>query len=140
MKNLLKKEDSTSIVEGFKITIRGEDLKTLKVNGLLNDEIVNFYLSMVAERSKTEGYPSVHAFNSFFLKSLVKGGFMNVARWTKNVKIFEKDFLLIPINFPDPPPGHWVLVVVDVKKKLVQFLDSLGSSKLVFFELLCCKR
>ena len=87
----------------------------------------------------------IYVYNSLFYTKLTessneKNGFELVKRWTKNVDIFEKDFLVIPVNLVN----HWSLVVVvrpalcmqdihsddtvapNSDKSCIMFLDSLG--------------
>ena len=84
-------------------------------------------------------------YNSLFYTKLTescneKEGFDLVKRWTKNVDIFEKDFLVVPINLVN----HWSLVVIvrpalcmletdeddprdlTCHKSCILFMDSLG--------------
>ena len=86
----------------------------------------------------------IYVYNSLFYTKLTescneKEGFELVKRWTKNVDIFERDFLVIPINLLN----HWSLVVVvrpslcmeesnddtidlNAHKSCIMFMDSLG--------------
>lgn len=62
----------------------------------------------------------VHFFNSFFYDKLRTKGYDGVKRWTKNVDIFQKDLLLIPIHLE----VHWSLVSVDIKERSITYFDS----------------
>uniref|UniRef100_A0A8C5LQ87 SUMO specific peptidase 3 n=1 Tax=Leptobrachium leishanense TaxID=445787 RepID=A0A8C5LQ87_9ANUR len=62
----------------------------------------------------------VHFFNSFFYDKLRTKGYEGVKRWTKNVEIFNKQLLLIPIHLE----VHWSLVCVNVIKRTVTYFDS----------------
>lgn len=91
------------VVDKFNIEITREDLQTLAPRQWLNDEIVNFYLQMIAERAKAQEevsfpqttcsaiqsppFPKVHCFNTFFRKKLVDKGYQGVKKWTKKVRI-----------------------------------------------------
>ncbi|GFQ67744.1 hypothetical protein TNCT_691321 [Trichonephila clavata] len=88
----------------------------------LNDNIVNFYLEYIysnyltdRERNKT------FLFNSYFYTSLTRPvcGTLDyestirrrhdfVAKWTKEIDIFTKHFIAIPVNLSK----HWFLVIV----------------------------
>lgn len=59
------------------------------------------------ERSKEKGFPSVHAFNTFFFTKLKAAGYQAVKRWTKKVDVFSVDILLVPIHLG----VHWCLAV-----------------------------
>ena len=95
-------------------------------------------------------HSSIHVYNSLFYTKLTeegdeKKGYDMVRKWTKNVDIFEKEFLVIPINFSN----HWSLAVVvrpglcmysfqdpgegenqaidlNAQKSCIMFMDSLG--------------
>ncbi|NXN20329.1 SENP2 protease, partial [Indicator maculatus] len=106
-----------------KLRVTREAMGTLREGQWLNDEVINFYLQLVAERSRKAGYPSVHAFSTFFYPKLVSGGHAAVRRWTKDMDIFQKDIILVPIHLG----VHWALVVIDVRKKAIRYYDSLGQ-------------
>ncbi|NWU66979.1 SENP2 protease, partial [Pterocles burchelli] len=107
----------------FKLRVTREDIRTLQGLCWLNDEVINFYMSLLMERSKKEGYPLVHAFTTFFYTKLVSGGHQAVKRWTKAVDLFKQDLVLVPINLRK----HWTLAVIDMRKKTIRYLDSLGK-------------
>ncbi|NXK92103.1 SENP2 protease, partial [Formicarius rufipectus] len=99
-----------------------EDISTLHHLNWLNDEVINFYMSLLVERSKKEGYPAVHAFSTFFYPKLCSGGYQAVRRWTRGVDLFKKDLILVPIHLS----VHWALLVIDVRKKTIKYFDSMG--------------
>lgn len=96
------------------ISLNTEDYKCLGKDIFLNDVIIDFYLKYLwlevlssVDRNRT------HIFSSHFFTRLAKpyaveeiDGTMNeaerrhagVQRWTKKVNIFEKDFVIVPIN------------------------------------------
>ncbi|XP_075951032.1 sentrin-specific protease 7-like [Anarhichas minor] len=129
-----------------RITVTKEDLACLRGGEFLNDVIIDFYLKFlllegvggsVAERS--------HVFSSFFYKQLSRRRaagvddtpsvpdrhmrHQRVKTWTRNVDIFTKDFLFVPVN----QEAHWYLVVVcfpgleEVQHQ--EFQSSTGGSK-----------
>ncbi|NWU90442.1 SENP2 protease, partial [Upupa epops] len=108
----------------FKLKVTREDIGTLRNLRWLNDEVINFYMSLLMERSKKEGYPAVHAFSTFFYPKLISGGYKAVRRWTRGVDLFSKDIVLVPIHLR----VHWALVVIDVRGKSISYLDSMGQS------------
>ncbi|PKK16440.1 sentrin-specific protease 1-like, partial [Columba livia] len=91
--------------EAFRLTITRKDIQTLNNLNWLNDEIINFYMNLLMERSKEKGLPAVHAFNTFFFTKLKTAGYQAVKRWTKKVDIFSVDLLLVPIHLG----VHWCL-------------------------------
>jgi sentrin-specific protease 1 len=115
------------LIEKFNIEIRHKDLKTLEGLNWLNDEIINFYFSLIMERSKiVENYPSVHVMNTFFYTTLTKKGFASVKRWTRKVDIFSMDFVLIPLHLG----VHWTLCSVNNQKKRISYYDSMGGGRI----------
>ncbi|KAM4755163.1 sentrin-specific protease 1 [Cyanocitta cristata] len=109
--------------EAFRLTITRKDIQTLNNLNWLNDEIINFYMNLLMERSKEKDLPAVHAFNTFFFTKLKTAGYQAVKRWTKKVDIFSVDLLLVPIHLG----VHWCLAVVDFRKKTITYYDSMGG-------------
>jgi len=54
----------------FKLRITRGDIQTLKNYHWLNDEVINFYMNLLVERNKKQGYPALHAFSTFFLSQI----------------------------------------------------------------------
>jgi sentrin-specific protease 1 len=74
------------VADKFNITVGNHDIRTLRDRQWLNDEIVNFYVNLLMERSeKEEGWPKIHCFNTFFYPTLRDSGYQKVRRWTKKV-------------------------------------------------------
>lgn len=122
-------DEELSVIQNSIINF--ETFQRLKPLVHLNDEIMNCYLSLVAERSKhrrssDRPLPFVRSFSSFLYKRMLTDGeyvFHNVRRWTRLFDIFNYDLALIPINYTDL---HWVLVVINLKAKRIEYYDSLG--------------
>ncbi|XP_061861289.1 sentrin-specific protease 2 [Colius striatus] len=108
----------------FKLKVTRGDIQTLRNLCWVNDEVINFYMNLLMARSKKEGYPAIHAFSTFFYPKLLSGGYKAVMRWTRNVDLFKQDMVFVPIHLK----LHWALVVVDVRKKSIRYLDSLGQN------------
>uniref|UniRef100_A0A3Q3BFJ2 SUMO specific peptidase 1 n=1 Tax=Kryptolebias marmoratus TaxID=37003 RepID=A0A3Q3BFJ2_KRYMA len=109
--------------EGFGLSLTRKDLQTLSNLNWLNDEVINFYMNLLVERSKDPNLPSVNTFNTFFYPKLRSSGYSAVRRWTKKMDIFAKDLLLVPVHLG----MHWCLSVVDFRKKSVMYFDSMGG-------------
>ncbi|EEB07135.1 SUMO deconjugating enzyme Ulp1 [Schizosaccharomyces japonicus yFS275] len=127
-------QDKT-LVSKFNIPITIKDIQTLKDKNWLNDEVINFYVQLVAERSKHDSkLPKVHAFNTFFYPTLQKRGYAGVRRWARKAKVVIKDmdFVLIPVHLGI----HWCMAVINKKDKRFEYWDSLGGSPGKAFELL----
>ncbi|XP_032377020.1 sentrin-specific protease 1 [Etheostoma spectabile] len=110
--------------EGFGLSLTRKDLQTLSNLNWLNDEVINFYMNLLVERSKDPSLPSVNTFNTFFYPKLRSSGYSAVRRWTKKMDIFSKDILLVPVHLG----VHWCLSVVDFRKKAIMYFDSMGGN------------
>ncbi|XP_010873596.1 sentrin-specific protease 1 [Esox lucius] len=110
--------------EGFRLTITRKDLQTLNHLNWLNDEVINFYMNLLVERSKDPSLPTVHTFNTFFFPKLRSAGYSAVRRWTKKMDVFSVDIILVPVHLG----VHWCLAVVDLRKKSVTYFDSMGGN------------
>ncbi|KAG7206518.1 hypothetical protein KM043_003863 [Ampulex compressa] len=107
------------------IAINTEDYLCLGEDQFLNDVIIDFYLKYLTLEVLTESdQHRTHVFSSYFYKRLTSPHAQatectvplspaakrhaRVQKWTKNVNIFEKDFIVIPIN----EHAHWFLAIV----------------------------
>lgn len=119
---LIPSPKSEVLVHNFNIKITRRDIHTLKGLNWLNDEIINFYMNLIMDRSKDNNRPpSVYALNTFFYPKLMNSGHQSVSRWTKKVDIFAYDILLVPIHLG----VHWCMATVDFKKKFISYYDSM---------------
>ncbi|XP_053319148.1 sentrin-specific protease 3 [Spea bombifrons] len=110
-----------AMLRGFRVTYKRhvlsmDDLGTLYGQNWLNDQVMNMYGDLVMDAVPEK----VHFFNSFFYDKLRTKGYEGVKRWTKNVDIFNKQLLLIPIHLE----VHWSLVCVNVSKRTITYFDS----------------
>ncbi|PIO67686.1 Ulp1 protease family, catalytic domain protein [Teladorsagia circumcincta] len=113
---------SEEFSEGFGIKLTRKDLSTLCGLDWLNDEVINFYLQLVCQRSnETKGLPKVYAFNTFFYANISTKGYASVKRWTRKVDIFAHDLLLVPVHLS----VHWCMAVIDLAEKRIDYYDSL---------------
>lgn len=89
----------------------------------LNDVIIDFYLKYIhTELMEEKQRAKCHMFSQFFYKRLTtmnkdkdnrtqtaaQKRHARVSSWTKNVNLFEKDFIIIPIN----EQSHWFLAII----------------------------
>ncbi|PAA66090.1 hypothetical protein BOX15_Mlig008901g1 [Macrostomum lignano] len=116
---------SEVLAEGFSLRVTREELRSLAGLNWLNDNIVNFYMQLIAARSADEqlGLPKVHAFSTFFYTKLSSSGYASVRRWTRKVDIFSCDILLCPVHLHN---NHWTLCIVDLRCRNIIYLDSLS--------------
>lgn len=107
------------------ISINTEDYMCLAIEQYLNDVIIDFYLQFVQrEILSNEQREKTHIFSTFFYKRLTtldtkrhtkdlkqtpaQKRHDRVTKWTKNVNLFDKDYIIIPIN----EHSHWFLAVI----------------------------
>lgn len=115
------------LVSAFSISITRRDVHTLKGLNWLNDEIINFYMSLICERSKQEtakSYLKTHAFTTFFYPKLIKDGYASLKRWTRKIDIFSYDLLIVPVHLG----LHWTLAVIDFTNKEIRYYDSMNGN------------
>lgn len=116
------------VVKSFKINIVTNDLFGLTGENWLNDNVIEFYMKLIADRSMTEAYrrekfPKVYAMSTYFFQNLMFRGPSALERWTKTVDIFDFDLILIPVHQEE----HWCLAVVDFRSPGVFYYDSMGG-------------
>ncbi|GAB6032823.1 hypothetical protein CHUAL_012025 [Chamberlinius hualienensis] len=111
-----------------RMQITTADFHCLNPETCLNDAIIDFYLKYVYfEKLSERDRKRTYIFSSFFYKKLVNSRSASRARlsagrvslssddhrnrlkgWTKHVDLFEKDFVIIPIN----QRNHWYLAII----------------------------
>ena len=113
-----------TVIDRFNIPMRWSKIRSLRltsqgVYSLLNDEIINFYMCLLQDKSK-----DCHFFNSFFIDRLENQGYQQVEKWSRSNKlpkgkksIFDLDKIFIPINLVNI---HWALIVVFVQSQKVR--------------------
>ncbi|KAL4347734.1 hypothetical protein GQ457_17G001220 [Hibiscus cannabinus] len=124
------------------------DIDSLAPETFLTSQIMNFYIRYLRQQASptSRAICDYHIFNTYFYQKLkeavsYKGSdkdslFIKFRRWWKGVNIFQKAYILIPIN----EDYHWSLVIICIPDKedesgpIILHLDSLGlhSSRLVF--------
>ncbi|XP_074545034.1 sentrin-specific protease 5-like [Halichoeres trimaculatus] len=97
-----------------------DDLSTLADQNWLNDQVMNMYGELIMESA----HHKVHFLNSFFHRQLMTKGYDGVKRWTKQVDLFSKNLLLVPIHLE----VHWCLVTADLVRKKICMYDSTGHA------------
>jgi hypothetical protein len=103
----------------------------------LNDVIINFYLKRMEIELPEAMRKRVHFFNTFFYKKLTQNGIKKdelektyntyMKRWTKTVDIFEKDFIIVPVN----QSAHWFLFIIcfpGLRKAWCSFLNRICTA------------
>lgn len=113
----------------FNLNITRRDIRTLCGRNWLNDQIINFYMNLLIDRSeqknsKSNALPSVYAMNTFFFPRLLQAGYDGVRRWTRKLDIFTKDILAIPLHLNSI---HWSMAIIHLKNRTIKFYNSMGS-------------
>ncbi|KAJ2946995.1 hypothetical protein O0L34_g16339 [Tuta absoluta] len=113
------------------IPINTEDYMCLAQDQFLNDVIIDFYLKHLLHEVLTHSQrEKTHIFSTFFYKRLTtkpskvnrcsnphewdsnltpaQKRHLRVKTWTKNVNIFDKDFIVVPIN----ENCHWFVAII----------------------------
>lgn len=97
-----------------------QDLYRLDDGEFLNDSLLDFYMRYSQELYRPKP-KQVHCFNSHFYTRLTAGqrgkiDYGAISRWTKDVDIFEYDYIIVPIN----ENHHWYLAIICNAKYLFQ--------------------
>jgi Ulp1 protease family, C-terminal catalytic domain len=89
------------------VAIQVGDYMRLEPEEYLNDSLIDFWMRWIMRKGDNS---MMHIFSTHFYTSLVEKGIDGVTNWTakKNINIFEKKLLFIPIN----KSLHWSMVVV----------------------------
>ncbi|KAJ6637597.1 Sentrin-specific protease 1 [Pseudolycoriella hygida] len=117
----------TILINKFNFQITRDDISTLQWEPdlkWLNDEVINFYMSLLTERGSQEGYSKVYAMNTFFIQRLFSGGYSAVKRWTKKVDLFACDIIPVPVHVGGI---HWCMAIINMKEKTIKYYDSMGG-------------
>ncbi len=95
------------------ISISQNDCETLGEGKFLNDVIIDFYLTyLTREKLSSENKRRTHVYSCYFFSRLAAASVSakndifsqrrkmheQVSWWTKNTNIFEKEFIIVPIN------------------------------------------
>ncbi|XP_050531677.1 E3 ubiquitin-protein ligase SH3RF2-like isoform X2 [Daktulosphaira vitifoliae] len=105
------------------------NVKIERNNMFINDEDINQYLELISHHSSDD----ILILNTSFYKTLKYEGYKKASNWTKDVDIFSKEKLLIPVFVE--VENHWCLIVVNFSKKTIEYYDSL---KIQYF--ICLKK
>ncbi|KAF8751384.1 hypothetical protein HU200_012055 [Digitaria exilis] len=110
------------------------DMKCLEPEEYLKSPVINFYLEYL---KKSRPRRDLYMFNTYFYSKLENAlstlgnrdsQFSKLRRWCRNVDIFTKSYLILPIN----ETMHWSLIIVCMPTKgadsgpMMLHLDSLG--------------
>jgi sentrin-specific protease 1 len=124
-------------------SVQRDSLRTLRPGIWLNDEVIHYFLTLLAQRDAElcklqQGRRRCHFFKSFFLTKLLdddkRYNYANVKRWSKKVPgkdIFALDKIVFPVNVSSM---HWCCAVARMQARSIQFYDSLGGNGMIWLE------
>ncbi|XP_068144660.1 uncharacterized protein [Drosophila tropicalis] len=113
------------IISKFRLHIKRESIRTLSGSNWLDDEVVNFYMNLITQRSEMKNQlPSVYCMNTFFLPIFITNGYAAVKRWTSKIDIFTKDIIVVPV-YTDT--SHWCAAIIHMRQQTLRCYDSLGQ-------------
>jgi Ulp1 family protease len=125
------------LITKFNTDFLQEHIQLLKPSAWLNDEVINFYMAMLQERSNLlKG--ECHFFASHFFTRLIgpernQRDFRGVMSWSKKFNVFSRDKVFIPVNIIN---NHWFLIVVHVQKKEIVSYDSFNNDHTFYLDIL----
>ena len=110
------------VVSRFGINLTRVDFECLEEQNRLNDNVINYYLELLHDRSnRNPDLRKIFVFSTQFYQRLVTSGYASVQRWTKKLDIFKNELILFPINIQGQ---HWILAVVNVCQKVIYIYNS----------------
>ncbi|XP_039497588.1 uncharacterized protein LOC120455448 [Drosophila santomea] len=124
--DMTDKEKSVELIFKFNLHITSEDIRTFVDGEWLNDEVINFYMSLLTERSEKRAgeLPATYAMNTFFVPRLLQAGHAGVKRWTRKVDLFSKDIIPVPVHCNGV---HWCMAIIHLRNKTIRYYDSMGK-------------
>ena len=117
-------------------TVEWTDLFKLDTAEFLNDSIIELYLRYLEqylEREHPDIAKQTHIFNTFFYDTLVRNkragkvNYAAVKNWTKNINLFSRKYVIIPIN----QSAHWYLAIICNLPKLVERSELRESNNVI---------
>ncbi|XP_023033624.2 sentrin-specific protease-like [Drosophila willistoni] len=124
--NLMEGHPDDEIISKFSLHIKRVSIRTLSGSNWLDDQIVNFYMNLISERSemKRKELPITHCMSTFFIPIFVSNGYAAVRRWTTKVDIFSKDIIVVPVH---TDTSHWCVAIIHMRQRTLRSYDSLGQ-------------
>ena len=112
------------------IPLTGDDFVRLSEGRWLNDEIVNAYFLLISELAYRECCSSNPGCDGKRIEIEVISSFCFVRPVAERKKFFQRlrcqnVFTLHMLMFPIHTPGHWIVAVVNFRRKRIEMYDSL---------------
>ncbi|KAF7502505.1 hypothetical protein GJ744_005642 [Endocarpon pusillum] len=116
-----------------RMAVEFADLLRLDEDEFLNDNLIGFflrYLEYHLEQNRPEIAQRVYFYNSYFYERLMQSSkgqkginYESVQKWTRNIDIFERDFVIVPVN----ESYHWYVVIICNLSKLNSITNNDGD-------------
>lgn len=90
------------------VVVTTADFRMLRAGEFLNDTLIDFGLKLLYHGDDLAHRGRFHFFNTFFYTRYVQAGYAGVKSWTGRVDIFQRDYLVVPIN----DAQHWSLAII----------------------------
>ncbi|SCV01177.1 LANO_0F10528g1_1 [Lachancea nothofagi CBS 11611] len=106
------------------LSITNQDFKCLYNHDWINDSILDFFIKYWIECSAAKdiiSFDQVHVMSSFFYTKLVSNAenyYTNVKKWVRDTDLFNKDYVVMPIN----ESFHWYGCIISNLPALLAFL------------------
>lgn len=126
----LKLINLSNLTNPLEKIIKKKDREYHKNKVCFPDILVNKYMDLITKHSSNKLY----AFNTHFFTALHLHGFSRIHRWTKNIDIFSRKRLFIPIY--SKSKTMWSLIYVNFKDKSIRFYDTQGNPGLKYQRLI----
>ncbi|CCH60959.1 hypothetical protein TBLA_0D04630 [Henningerozyma blattae CBS 6284] len=105
-------------------TITNQDFKCLYNNDWINDTIIDFFIKYYVDQSIQNNIikkDEISIMTSFFYTKLIstkENYYENVKKWVNNSNLFDKKYIIIPINMK----YHWYCSIIINMKEINQYL------------------
>lgn len=118
-------------------SVNQDSFKCLKPGTWLNDKVINYFLKVCLtkrDQMLCTAIPSRKRsffFDTHFMDTLMKSGkydYNEIKTWYKKApedSLFQLKYIFFPINKDNK---HWILIVVFVEERTIQYYDSLGKT------------
>lgn len=109
-------------------TVTWDDLERLNDDEFLNDNLVALFMRYLQEHMDQGQAKKMHFFNTFFYNSLTRSNekgrsrsinYQAVANWTKTVNLFNRDYVVVPVN----EAAHWYVMIICNLRTIKEPLD-----------------
>lgn len=107
------------------IPMSRRSMRTLGPGKWLNDEVMNIFLKLIKNRLQECNLPQTYIASTCLYTKLTAGGykFERVRRWTRSCHFQQIRRIIVPVLIHG---NHWVVAIVDLVQRTVEYYNSLG--------------